>query len=154
MISSEFHIAIFMHLLCIAYVLMLMYQLFICKYIDGQTGSGKTFTMEGYGPNIGVSPRAISELFRIIADVSEDWAYTVTFSTLEIYNETIRDLLDNSNDRDKLDVRQTAEGNVVPGLVEVVVRYYTVLNIHTDNGYHLELDYLFVSVFYRSTYLY
>jgi kinesin family protein C2/C3 len=77
--------------------------------------------MEGYGENIGVSPRAISELFRVIDSISEDWEYTVTFSTLEIYNETIRDLLDATADREKLDVRQTPNGNSVPGLTEVQV---------------------------------
>lgn len=69
-----------------------------------------------------MSPRAIHEIFRIIDSMAEDWAYTVTFSTLEIYNETLRDLLDASADRDKLDVRQTPQGNnSVPGLTEVQV---------------------------------
>lgn len=93
----------------------------VCIFAYGQTGSGKTFTMEGYGENVGVSPRAIRELFRIISEMSEDWSYNVTFSTLEIYNETIRDLLDSSSDKDKLDVRQTPEGNVVSGLTELQV---------------------------------
>lgn len=47
--------------------------------LDGQTGSGKTFTMEGYGSDIGVSPRAIDELFRIIDGSVEDWSYSVCF---------------------------------------------------------------------------
>lgn len=51
----------------------------------------------------------------------EQWEYTLTFSMLEIYNETIRDLLDSNPAKEKLDVRQTPEGNVVPGLTEVVV---------------------------------
>jgi hypothetical protein len=45
----------------------------------------------------------------------------VTFSTLEIYNESIRDLLDSSGNKDKLDVRQGPEGNIVVGLTEVEV---------------------------------
>ena len=77
--------------------------------------------MEGYGDNPGVSPRAIHEVFRAIESMSEDWNYTVTFSTLEIYNETIRDLLDATADREKLDVRQTPQGNAVPGLTEIQV---------------------------------
>jgi kinesin family protein C2/C3 len=87
----------------------------------GQTGSGKTFTMEGSPGNIGVSPRAVNELFRVIDSTAEDWVYTVTFSTLEIYNETIRDLLESGTDREKLDVRQTPQGNSVPGLTEIQV---------------------------------
>eukprot|EP00604_Paraphysomonas_vestita_P002960 CAMPEP_0174820936 /NCGR_PEP_ID=MMETSP1107-20130205/5093_1 /TAXON_ID=36770 /ORGANISM="Paraphysomonas vestita, Strain GFlagA" /LENGTH=547 /DNA_ID=CAMNT_0016037257 /DNA_START=607 /DNA_END=2250 /DNA_ORIENTATION=+ len=93
----------------------------VCIFAYGQTGSGKTFTMEGYGSDIGVSPRAIDELFRIIDGSVEDWSYSVTFSSLEIYNESIRDLLDSSGARDKLDVRQTPEGNSVPGLTEIQV---------------------------------
>jgi hypothetical protein len=37
----------------------------------------KTFTMEGYGSDVGVSPRAISELFERINSVSDNWSYTV-----------------------------------------------------------------------------
>jgi hypothetical protein len=106
-----------------------------------QTGSGKTFTIEGTPTDRGVSPRAVAELFRIVdsPDMS-DWTYSVSLSMLEIYNETIRDLLDangkppsgaaNSGAMGKvstkekaatLDVRQTSEGNVVPGLTEVAV---------------------------------
>jgi Kinesin motor domain len=52
----------------------------------------------------------------------------MTFSMLEIYNESINDLLDSTptsfgKEREKLDIRQTPEGNVVPGLTEVTVRY-------------------------------
>ena len=52
------------------------------------------------------------------------------FSMLEIYNETIRDLLvtpdkdkkfSEKEETNKLDIRQTPEGNVVPGLTEVQV---------------------------------
>lgn len=62
---------------------------------DGQTGSGKTFTMEGHTSDLGVSPRAVSELFVIVEKLKRDWSYVLTFSMLEIYNETILDLLDN-----------------------------------------------------------
>mmetsp|Transcript_5197 Transcript_5197/g.7991 ORF Transcript_5197/g.7991 Transcript_5197/m.7991 type:complete len:924 (+) Transcript_5197:113-2884(+) len=57
----------------------------VCIFAYGQTGSGKTFTMEGYGTDIGVSPRAISELFRIVQECSEDWSYTVWISPLNDY---------------------------------------------------------------------
>ena len=95
----------------------------VCIFAYGQTGSGKTFTMEGSPSNPGVSPRAVSELFALVDSMSAEWSYTVTFSMLEIYNETIRDLLDSSKDREKkkLDVRQTPEGNTVPGLTEIQV---------------------------------
>jgi hypothetical protein len=37
----------------------------------------------------GVSPRAVSELFLIVESLQNNWDYTLTFSMLEIYNETI-----------------------------------------------------------------
>ena len=77
--------------------------------------------MEGYGDQIGVAPRAVHEVFRMIDSMSEDWKYDVTFSILEIYNESIRDLLDSNNNKEKLDVRQGPEGNVVVGLTDVLV---------------------------------
>ncbi|KAK0555712.1 Kinesin-like protein kip2 [Tilletia horrida] len=60
----------------------------------GQTGSGKTYTMSGTEAEPGVIPRAISEVFRIIA---EDNAreFLVRVSYLELYNEQLKDLLAN-----------------------------------------------------------
>jgi Kinesin motor domain len=52
--------------------------------------------MEGYGTDKGVSPRAVAELFSIVDSSKKDISYTLTFSMLEIYNESILDLLDNS----------------------------------------------------------
>jgi hypothetical protein len=80
--------------------------------------------MEGSPSDPGIAPRAVSELFRIIEEISSDWTYRVSFSMLEIYNENIFDLLAadrSSRERDKLDIRQTPEGNTVPGLMEHVV---------------------------------
>ncbi|RYG63317.1 hypothetical protein EON64_16160, partial [archaeon] len=97
----------------------------VCIFAYGQTGSGKTFTMEGCdGPgNEGVAPRAIRELFRQMQEREVDWTYTLTMSMLEIYNETVRDLLGgNKGGGEKLEIRQTPEGNQVLGLTEVVLQ--------------------------------
>ena len=56
----------------------------------------QTYTMEGYGPDKGVSPRAVAELFNIVESSKSEWSYALTFSMLEIYNESILDLLDKS----------------------------------------------------------
>lgn len=56
----------------------------------------QTYTMEGYGPDKGVSPRAVAELFNIVESSKNEWSYALTFSMLEIYNESILDLLDKS----------------------------------------------------------
>ncbi len=100
----------------------------ICIFAYGQTGSGKTYTMEGSDSSSihsGISPRAVYEIFRLIDNVKDTWEYIVNFSVLEIYNETIRDLLispDNTRKNVKtLDVRQTSDGNSIPGLTEEIV---------------------------------
>merc|ERR1719436_943724 len=74
----------------------------VCVFAYGQTGSGKTYTMEG-GPGIeeddtqgGVIPRTIRQIFDIKKKlVEKSWTYKLTASFLEIYNEEIRDLLNN-----------------------------------------------------------
>lgn len=61
----------------------------------GQTGAGKTFTMTGATENFkhrGLIPRAISHLYREIADRPQ-LAFTVKISYLEVYNEQMIDLL-------------------------------------------------------------
>ncbi|XP_072047757.1 kinesin-like protein KIF9 [Amphiura filiformis] len=61
----------------------------------GQTGAGKTFTMTGTTENYkhrGVIPRSISQVYREIANRPEH-SINVRISYLEIYNETMFDLL-------------------------------------------------------------
>ncbi|XP_068929537.1 kinesin-like protein KIFC1 isoform X3 [Petaurus breviceps papuanus] len=70
----------------------------VCIFAYGQTGSGKTFTMEG-GPGgdpqvEGLIPRAVRHLFSVARKLeAQGWSYTFVASYVEIYNETIRDLL-------------------------------------------------------------
>ncbi|RKP21052.1 P-loop containing nucleoside triphosphate hydrolase protein, partial [Rozella allomycis CSF55] len=59
----------------------------------GQTASGKSYTMSGHQTEPGVIPRAIDQVFRLIEESNEDKEYLLRVSFLEIYNETIRDLL-------------------------------------------------------------
>ncbi|KAG0224244.1 NADH-ubiquinone oxidoreductase chain 1 [Actinomortierella wolfii] len=56
----------------------------------GQTSSGKTYT--GTEKEPGVTPRAVEEIFKYISENS-DREFLLRVSFLEIYNETIRDLL-------------------------------------------------------------
>jgi kinesin family protein C2/C3 len=65
----------------------------VCIFAYGQTGSGKTHTMEGPKGDPGVNSRALEELFRLINERGADFQISITASLLEIYNETIRDLL-------------------------------------------------------------
>ncbi|XP_068213634.1 kinesin-like protein KIFC1 isoform X2 [Palaemon carinicauda] len=69
----------------------------VCIFAYGQTGSGKTFTMEGVHNNEeleGMIPRTVKHIFRTMEELKgKGWEYKVEASFLEIYNETIRDLL-------------------------------------------------------------
>lgn len=63
----------------------------------GQTGSGKTFTM--YGENIfddsmrGIVPRAARQIFDHILMEDLEIEYSIRVQMIEIYKETLRDLL-------------------------------------------------------------
>ncbi|XP_049498558.1 kinesin-like protein KIF9 isoform X3 [Panthera uncia] len=61
----------------------------------GQTGAGKTYTMTGTTENYkhrGILPRALQQVFRMIEE-RPTHAITVRVSYLEIYNESLFDLL-------------------------------------------------------------
>ena len=71
----------------------------------GQTGSGKTYTM-GSGTNyateeneLGIIPRVIKEIFNEKEKRKENTECLLKVSFLEIYNEDIVDLLDQSRSR-------------------------------------------------------
>ncbi|XP_073343995.1 kinesin-like protein KIF9 [Pagrus major] len=61
----------------------------------GQTGAGKTYTMTGSTDSYkqrGIIPRALQEVFQEV-EIRTEHAFTVYLSYLEIYNETLVDLL-------------------------------------------------------------
>lgn len=69
----------------------------VCIFAYGQTGSGKTFTMEGSMETLemaGMIPRAAQQIFASTEALREKgWTFSFECSYLEIYNETVRDLL-------------------------------------------------------------
>ncbi|XP_054619472.1 kinesin-like protein KIFC1 [Dunckerocampus dactyliophorus] len=68
----------------------------VCCFAYGQTGSGKTYTMEGaeFDEARGVIPRAVQQIFRSAGKLeAQGWEFTFTASFVEIYNESLRDLL-------------------------------------------------------------
>ncbi|XP_040897881.1 kinesin-like protein KIFC3 isoform X3 [Toxotes jaculatrix] len=96
----------------------------ICIFAYGQTGSGKTYTMEGVIDDPGINQRALRLLFSEVTDKAPDWDYKITVSMVEIYNETLRDLL-GENPTDKLDIKMNPDGSgqlYVPGLTEFTVQ--------------------------------
>lgn len=85
----------------------------------GATGCGKTHTITGTNTDPGIIFMTMQELFERIGDVSEERVTEVTLSYLEIYNETIRDLLTPStpNNKQGLMLREDANQAVsVAGL--------------------------------------
>ncbi|KAF5316122.1 hypothetical protein D9619_006622 [Psilocybe cf. subviscida] len=68
----------------------------VCIFAYGQTGSGKSFTMEGGSTeaSAGMIPRAVEQVFRVASEMkTRGWEYRMEGQFLEIYNETINDLL-------------------------------------------------------------
>ncbi|KAJ9551289.1 hypothetical protein OSB04_015334 [Centaurea solstitialis] len=69
----------------------------VCIFAYGQTGSGKTHTMMGTPGNYdekGLIPRSLEQIFESRQMLqNQGWKYEMQVSMLEIYNETIRDLL-------------------------------------------------------------
>ncbi|KAI2655429.1 Kinesin-like protein KIFC3 [Labeo rohita] len=97
----------------------------VCIFAYGQTGSGKTYTMEGTVENPGINQRALKHLFNEIEERKDMWTYTVSVSSVEIYNEVLRDLL--SKDGEKLDIKINPDGTGqlhVPGLRVMEVKSF------------------------------
>ncbi|KAJ4837153.1 hypothetical protein Tsubulata_015896 [Turnera subulata] len=69
----------------------------VCIFAYGQTGSGKTYTMMGRPEapeQKGLIPRSLEQIFQSSQSLlTQGWKFKMQASMLEIYNETIRDLL-------------------------------------------------------------
>ncbi|XP_021758786.1 kinesin-like protein KIN-14N isoform X1 [Chenopodium quinoa] len=107
----------------------------VCIFAYGQTGSGKTFTMMGNPGNPdrkGLIPRSLEQIFETRQSLkAQGWKYDLQVSMLEIYNETIRDLLsphksnsfDNGTPGKQYTIKHDANGNThVSDLTLVDVR--------------------------------
>ncbi|KAJ2849057.1 kinesin-like nuclear fusion protein [Coemansia brasiliensis] len=100
----------------------------VCIFAYGQTGSGKTHTMQGPDsistqdmdrPDLGIIPRAVRQIYETTSKLAQrGWEYSLEGQFLEIYNETIQDLLapttrntQASGKQAKLDIYQDNEGH-------------------------------------------
>jgi kinesin family protein C1 len=82
----------------------------VCIFAYGQTGSGKTFSMEGpedvdtNESMIGIIPRSFEFLIASIEKAKQKgWTYAIEASYLEVYCEDIRDLLEVSDKKLKVE---------------------------------------------------
>lgn len=83
----------------------------------GATGCGKTHTITGTSQQPGIIFLTMQELFEKISERNEDKQTEITLSYLEIYNETIRDLLVPGGSKQGLMLREDANQAVsVAGL--------------------------------------
>ncbi|KAK7162326.1 hypothetical protein R3I94_004856 [Phoxinus phoxinus] len=87
----------------------------------GQTSSGKTFSMMGSEHNPGVIPLAMADVFKTIKNFPKK-EFLLRVSYMEIYNETVTDLLCDSWKRRPLEIREGNYKNVyVADLTEEMV---------------------------------
>ncbi|XP_041957143.1 centromere-associated protein E isoform X10 [Alosa sapidissima] len=87
----------------------------------GQTSSGKTFTMMGNSRTPGVIPLAMEDVFQTIKNCPKK-EFLLRVSYMEIYNETVTDLLCDSWKRKPLEIREGNYKNVyVADLTEELV---------------------------------
>ena len=113
-----------------------------CIFAYGQTGSGKTYTMQGPPEDPGVYTRALHELFTVVDQREQTHTYTMTVSMVEIYNETICDLLceekmakQQAKTRGKgkgLEIKMGPNGNEVVGA--------TLLPVNTADDIHFIME--------------
>eukprot|EP00516_Mucochytrium_quahogii_P000190 CAMPEP_0203759928 /NCGR_PEP_ID=MMETSP0098-20131031/13260_1 /ASSEMBLY_ACC=CAM_ASM_000208 /TAXON_ID=96639 /ORGANISM=" , Strain NY0313808BC1" /LENGTH=926 /DNA_ID=CAMNT_0050653253 /DNA_START=219 /DNA_END=2999 /DNA_ORIENTATION=+ len=89
----------------------------VCLFSYGQTGSGKTYTMTGDHESEvhrGIIPRAIDHIMSHKYELrAKGWEFHLEATFVEIYNESIRDLLSSSNS-EKLDVRDSKKEINIP----------------------------------------
>eukprot|EP00210_Caulerpa_lentillifera_P002145 g2059.t1 len=103
-----------------------------CIFAYGQTGSGKTYTMLGdvsqkdgtVSESAGIIPRVFKHLFKLLkerqeAELTGQLEFDCKCSFLEIYNETITDLLNPA--KKNLHVRNDKNGARAEGLTEQAV---------------------------------
>lgn len=62
-------------------------------FVYGATGAGKTYTMLGSEGNPGLTYRTVLELYQRVEAVKEEVNCEVNVSYLEVYNETVVDLI-------------------------------------------------------------
>eukprot|EP00981_Chlorochromonas_danica_P005683 scaffold1172_cov180-Ochromonas_danica.AAC.10 len=78
----------------------------VCIFAYGQTGAGKSYTMIGaadigtclsengdFDEDAGITPRAVSEVFRLLNERTAQIDYTVDVTMFQLYRDNIEDLL-------------------------------------------------------------
>lgn len=115
----------------------------VCIFAYGQTGSGKTYTMEGNTADHstqGMIPRALEQVFRTSQDLKDKgWQYTMEASFLEIYNETIKDLLGSGDANVKHEIKLVNPNNT-GSACEVMVTNVKTVNVTSETQVYSLLE--------------
>ena len=87
----------------------------------GVTGAGKTYTMLGNDENPGIMVWTLKELYQSINGY-KNRDYLIKLWYVEIYNENIRDLLSNKNEKNEnLELREDPiEGIIINNITEII----------------------------------
>ena len=87
----------------------------------GVTGAGKTYTMLGNDENPGIMVWTLKELYKKISEY-KNREYLIKLWYVEIYNENIRDLLSNKNEKNEnLELREDPdEGIIINNITEII----------------------------------
>ncbi|XP_077309972.1 kinesin-like protein KIFC3 isoform X2 [Lithobates pipiens] len=109
----------------------------VCILAYGQTGSGKTYSMEGPHTNPGINQRALRLLLSEVSKRSDSWEHHLSVSMVEIYNESLRDLLGaNSNTSLDIKISPSSAGELyVPGLTQQSVHSIEDINKILEFGH-------------------
>ena len=91
----------------------------VTKYFKEYIFFKGSFSFQGTPDSLGINPRALRFLFGEIAE-RVDWEYSLSVSLMEIYNESLKDLL-NAQTNAPLEIKQGQDGVFVPGLKEIKV---------------------------------
>ncbi|KAG4977970.1 hypothetical protein JHK86_037444 [Glycine max] len=101
-----------------------------------QSGSGKTYTMMGRpdAPDLkGLIPRSLEQIFEISQSLKDQgWTFKMQASVLEIYNETLRDLL-SSNRSSGIDSTRIENGVPVSGKQPYTIMHDVNGNTHVSD---------------------
>ncbi|KAL7885537.1 hypothetical protein AOLI_G00058320 [Acnodon oligacanthus] len=92
----------------------------VCILAYGQSGSGKSYTMMGLKDSPGINIWSVTELLRLCKE-RENCTYTIKISMLEVYVESLIDLLC-ENLHSEVEIRTQGRSVAVPGLTQVEVR--------------------------------
>jgi kinesin family member C1 len=78
----------------------------VCLFSYGQTGAGKTHTMLGSSRapgGEGIVPRAVSKILAAAGRLADQgWEYALEAAYVEVYNETLRDLLGDKDGKGRI----------------------------------------------------